>query len=112
MGEKKQIELSEVAKHNSEEDCWIAVSGKVYDITKFLDDHPGGPEIITDVAGQDATDEFEDVGHSPDARSQLDEYEIGSQIGYVKKERKESGFPMWLIPLLLVLIAVAYKFLM
>ena len=47
----------EVAKHAAEDDCWITVHGKVYDVTKFLDDHPGGPEIITDLAGKDASDE-------------------------------------------------------
>lgn len=59
---------------------------KVYNVTSFLDDHPGGPEIMVDVAGQDATDEFEDIGHSNDARSQLKKYEIGKIKGDFKKE--------------------------
>ena len=37
---------------------------KVYDVTKYLDDHPGGSEIIVEYAGKDATDMFEDIGHS------------------------------------------------
>jgi len=36
----------------------------VYDVTKYLDDHPGGSEIIVEYAGKDATDMFEDIGHS------------------------------------------------
>ncbi|RLN92825.1 hypothetical protein BBJ28_00011738, partial [Nothophytophthora sp. Chile5] len=59
---------------------------KVYDVTAFLDDHPGGPEIMVDVAGQDATDEFEDIGHSNDARAQLKEFQIGKIKGDVKQE--------------------------
>jgi cytochrome b involved in lipid metabolism len=59
---------------------------KVYDVTAFLDDHPGGPEIMVDVAGQDTTDEFEDIGHSNDARAQLKQYEIGKVKGDVKQE--------------------------
>jgi cytochrome b involved in lipid metabolism len=52
-----------VAKHNTESDCWIVLgepgSRKVYRIEKYLPDHPGGPEIVLDVAGGDAHQEFE-----------------------------------------------------
>ncbi len=41
MAEGK-ISVSEVAKHASPDDCWIVVNGKVYDLTKFAPDHPGG----------------------------------------------------------------------
>jgi len=43
----------------------------VYDVTDYLDDHPGGEEVLIDVAGQDADEFFEDIGHSPDARDAL-----------------------------------------
>lgn len=43
-----------------------------------MDDHPGGPEIILDVSGGDATEDFEDTGHSADARDILKEYFIGN----------------------------------
>ena len=59
----KIISTEEVAKHNKHDDCWIILGEKgkkkVYDVTKFLDDHPGGPETLMDVAGQDANEEFE-----------------------------------------------------
>ena len=38
-------------------DCWLGIDGLVYDVTKFLDDHPGGPEIVLEHAGKDATQE-------------------------------------------------------
>ncbi|EKM53383.1 uncharacterized protein PHACADRAFT_259730 [Phanerochaete carnosa HHB-10118-sp] len=56
----------EVAKHNSRESCWIIVHGKVYDVTDFLDEHPGGSRIILKYAGQDATEAYEPI-HPPDA---------------------------------------------
>ncbi|XP_020245196.1 cytochrome b5-like [Asparagus officinalis] len=50
---------------------------QVYDVTKFLDDHPGGDEVLLSVTGKDATDDFEDVGHSNTARAMMDEYYVG-----------------------------------
>ncbi|OWZ22269.1 Cytochrome b5 [Phytophthora megakarya] len=86
----KEFSMEDVAPHNTAEDCWMVIRDegvrKVYDVTAFLDDHPGGPEIMVDVAGQDATDEFEDIGHSNDARAQLKQFEIGKIKGDVKKE--------------------------
>lgn len=66
------VSLEEVNKHNSRDDVWVIVNGKVYDVTKFLDEHPGGEEVLMDVAGRDCTKEFEDVGHSEDAVAILD----------------------------------------
>jgi len=49
----------------------------VYDVTKYLDDHPGGAEVLLDVAGQNADEFFEDIGHSKEARKELQKYYIG-----------------------------------
>ncbi|EKM81155.1 hypothetical protein AGABI1DRAFT_112847 [Agaricus bisporus var. burnettii JB137-S8] len=56
----------EVALHNSRDSCWIIVHGHVYDVTEFLDDHPGGSRIILKYAGKDATQEYDPI-HPPDA---------------------------------------------
>ena len=45
---------AEVAKHKIYGDCWIIVDGKVYDVTEYIDEHPGGDSILNN-AGGDST---------------------------------------------------------
>ncbi|KAK3021651.1 hypothetical protein RJ639_046375 [Escallonia herrerae] len=73
----KVYTLAEVSEHSDSKDCWLVISGKVYDVTKFLEDHPGGDEVLLSATGKDATDDFEDVGHSSSARAMMDEFYVG-----------------------------------
>lgn len=73
----RAISPAEVALHNSERDCWIIVNGKVYDVTKYLNDHPGGVDIVTELAGKDSTEDYNDVGHTGDADEILATLQIG-----------------------------------
>ena len=57
--------LEEVAKHNTDKDCWVAVNGDVLNVTDFLRDHPGGKKAIMLFAGKDASEEF-NMLHKPD----------------------------------------------
>lgn len=49
----------------------------MYDVTRFLEDHPGGDEVLLTASGKDATVDFEDVGHSGDAKELMNKYCIG-----------------------------------
>ncbi|ORY03427.1 cytochrome b5 [Basidiobolus meristosporus CBS 931.73] len=73
----KLITAAEVSLHNKEDDCWCIINGKVYDCTKFLDDHPGGGEVIVECAGTDATEPFDEIGHSEEAVKMLEDMYIG-----------------------------------
>uniref|UniRef100_A0ABI7Y2E0 Cytochrome b5 heme-binding domain-containing protein n=1 Tax=Felis catus TaxID=9685 RepID=A0ABI7Y2E0_FELCA len=57
----------EAAKHNSMKEIWLVIHRRVYDITHFLNKHPGGEEVLQEQAGADTSKSFEDVGHSSDA---------------------------------------------
>ncbi|KAL4895063.1 cytochrome b5-like heme/steroid binding domain-containing protein [Aspergillus ambiguus] len=73
----KEFTLSQVAGHNTKKDLYMVVHDKVYDCSSFVDEHPGGEEVLLDVGGQDATEAFEDVGHSDEAREILDGLYVG-----------------------------------
>ncbi|EKX44338.1 hypothetical protein GUITHDRAFT_41116, partial [Guillardia theta CCMP2712] len=68
---------AEVARHNKQHDGYIIIDGVVYDVTNFLDHHPGGPNILMEHIGKDATVKFEDIGHSLLARYQLADLYVG-----------------------------------
>ena len=53
-----EISLEELARHRTADDCWLALQGQVYDVTAFLDRHPGGGGILLKFAGQDASRVF------------------------------------------------------
>jgi len=64
------LTMSEVAKHNTKEDCWVVLYGKAYDLTKFARVHPGGAKLIQDAAGMDATALFDPI-HPKDIMDKL-----------------------------------------
>lgn len=76
------ISLKELNTHNNADNCWLAIDGKVYDVTEFIASHPGGQAIL-EGCGMDATQLFEtrpmgsQTPHSATARARLPQYEIG-----------------------------------
>ena len=73
LGNNKQINVnnfyswSEIKKHNKPDDAWIVISinsvSNVFDVTKWIPEHPGGPDILIKNLGMDATNMFEAIGH-------------------------------------------------
>ncbi|KAL4759234.1 cytochrome b5-like heme/steroid binding domain-containing protein [Aspergillus foveolatus] len=74
----KELTFKEVAEHNTKKDLYMVIHDKVYDCSSFVDEHPGGEEVLLDVGGQDATEAFEDVGHSDEAREILEGLLVGN----------------------------------
>lgn len=71
----------EVSKHNDEKDLWIVYKDGVYDITKFVKEHPGGEEVLINLAGKDATTCFDEIGHTVEAIQLRETYKIGTVSG-------------------------------
>ncbi|UYV76243.1 CYB5A [Cordylochernes scorpioides] len=113
MSDLKKYSLEEIAKHNNKNSVWIVIHKNVYDVTKFLEEHPGGEEVLLEQAGKEASEPFEDIGHSSDARELMKKYKIGelcdedkSKVGNVEEklhwpqsEQDQSSWKGWLIPI-------------
>ena len=48
----KTFGLADCKQHTTEKDCWLIIGGKVYNVTDFLDEHPGGFDIIISATGK------------------------------------------------------------
>ncbi|KAI3783855.1 hypothetical protein L1987_42943 [Smallanthus sonchifolius] len=75
--EQKTFTFEDVSKHAKINDCWVIIFGKVYNVTPFMEEHPGGSEVVLAATGKDATGDFEDTGHSLEAKEMMDKYYIG-----------------------------------
>jgi len=73
--------LQQVAEHASEASCWMAIEGKVYDLTRYLPQHPAPMAMLLPWCGREATEGMRTKGygrdHTPAAWAMLDEYLIG-----------------------------------
>jgi cytochrome b involved in lipid metabolism len=75
--------FTELSQHNSEDDCWLLISGRVYEVTEFIASHPGKKAILQG-CGQEASALFSTrpmgsgTDHSDKAKSTLKNYYIGN----------------------------------
>lgn len=83
--EKTEFTLEDIKSHNNKDDCWMAIEDKVYNVSEFTVQHPGGDAIL-DGCGTDATELFETrpmgsgTEHSSSAHALLGDYYIGALI--------------------------------
>ncbi|KAH8810573.1 cytochrome b5-like heme/steroid binding domain-containing protein [Xylogone sp. PMI_703] len=77
----KEYTLKEVASHSTREDLYVVIRNQVYNVTSFVDKHPGGDQTLLDVAGTDSTEAYDDAGHSEKANKILETYLIGTLKG-------------------------------
>jgi len=67
---------AEVSTHNKRSDLWIILKNKVYDVTPFVEEHPGGDAILNN-AGGDSTVGFFGPQHGTKVFEMLDDFLIG-----------------------------------
>nr|MBA4404805.1 hypothetical protein [Nanoarchaeum sp.] len=66
--------IQEVSNHNTEQDCWLVIENKVYDVTDYIPNHPNNK--ILDGCGKDATQMFSK--HPASAKEKLPNYLLGN----------------------------------
>lgn len=82
------ISLNQLAKHYKEEDGWILINRTIYDVTKFIQYHPGGVEILKSYLGRNCTDAFNSIpAHSSRKIDNiLKKYEIGKLADQIESQ--------------------------
>ena len=86
-GKDGSFTLAEVAKHGTKDDVWVIIKGKVYDLSEFVDEHPGGVEAIMKRAGGDATEGFFGPQHPSRVHDMIDEYLVGKIVDEADKDK-------------------------
>ncbi|ROV89682.1 hypothetical protein VSDG_08104 [Cytospora chrysosperma] len=80
-----QYTVAEVAGHKDEsKGIWIIIDHGVYDITNFIDEHPGGPKILKRMAGKDSSKPFWKYHNA----KVLEKYGDKLRVGTVKEQEK------------------------
>lgn len=101
MAEMRAFTRSEIKKSDDKDKVLFILHDKVYNVRSFLNEHPGGEEILLEHKGMDASEDFDDVGHSKDAMELMKTYQVGvisdsermnklPKKGWVSKYSKES----------------------
>nr|XP_054485050.1 cytochrome b5 reductase 4 isoform X2 [Agelaius phoeniceus] len=76
-GRLLEVTEDELSKHNKKEDCWICIRGFVYNVTPYMEYHPGGEDELMKAAGTDGTDLFDQVHRWVNYESMLKECLVG-----------------------------------
>ena len=74
----KNYTREEVSSHKTTKDCWIIINDSIYDVTQFMNEHPGGKKVILRVGGKDATEQFNQLHQSNVLTKVAEKYKIGN----------------------------------
>jgi hypothetical protein len=79
----------EVAVHNTADDCWLIISGRVYDVTSWIADHPGGSRVVSAQAGLDVSQLFASFHDASVLETVAAPFLIGSITGKEEEEHRQ-----------------------
>ncbi len=85
----KIYDLQEFVKHNGKESCWVLMDKYIYDVTTFLDDHPGSYKILFKCCAKDCTKGYQDKGIGEAHSSKSDKMRDNMIIGILKEKMEQ-----------------------
>ena len=81
---QRALTLAEVARHAGAADCWMVIDGQVYDLSRYVAQHPADPSILLAWCGKEASQAYRTKTkgrpHSPYADSLLPTYRLGPLV--------------------------------
>ncbi|VVC98195.1 unnamed protein product [Leptidea sinapis] len=108
----KLFTREELKARNTETDCILIIHNGVYNVTEFLEEHPGGLEVLMELAGKDASEAFEDIGELVEADRTASKASFATTWNNDQPQEPNNAWSAWLVPLLLGVAATfLYRFL-
>jgi cytochrome b involved in lipid metabolism len=83
----KLISLTELAKHQAPENCWVAIRGNAYDLSAYLPEHPTQPDILQPWCGKEATEAYNTKTKGRPHSTYADELLVKFRIGILASEK-------------------------
>ena len=88
------LSSAEVAKHNTRSDCWSIVKGKVYNLTSYVQSHPGGASVIANICGKDGSGAFSNQhGTASKPNNTLDGFLLGAVGSSISSQASQKVIP-------------------
>jgi hypothetical protein len=87
----------QVAHKNSVDNLWCIIDTSVYDLTEFVDAHPGGEAVLRQIAGTDCTSDFYNL-HRHEATQKYAHLKIGSITGETPSILPQNPVDLSLVP--------------
>lgn len=97
-GKIREVSKKELAKHRKRKDAWMAINGAVYNVTPYMDFHPGGWDELVKGAGRDATDLFNEIHRWVNYQGLLEACLVGKLVDKVETEVVSPSPPKPVLP--------------
>ena len=89
------LTATEIKKHTTAKDCWSIVNGKVYNLTSYVQKHPGGASVISNICGKDGTNSFSiEHGSSSKPNNVLSSFLLGNLGAQITQKQSTTVQPV------------------